>query len=107
MMIEQKPFLAVAWAEALFASDVATYSRPTRDEVSTAVRNAVRAYGGVRGCAGEVAAAYGERPETAAPRMRWALQIVGSVGIRPTVGARKTPHRRHSASPVKPYAING
>ena len=39
---------------------------------------AIAAHGGVRGCVGEVAAAYGEYPETAVPRMQWARQTIQS-----------------------------
>jgi hypothetical protein len=68
--------LTVARAEALFASGLSAWAGLTRSEVYAAIRDAVRTYGGVRGCAGEVAAAYGEYPETAVSRMRWARQLV-------------------------------
>jgi hypothetical protein len=70
--------LADARAEALFASELSATVDPTPDEVTAAIRRALLRHGGVRGCAGEVAAAYGERPETAAPRMRWARSVVRS-----------------------------
>jgi hypothetical protein len=65
--------VAVARAEALFVSDLSTASQPTRAQADAVIRRAVRCYGGTRGCAGEVAAAYGQYPEAAAARMRWAL----------------------------------
>jgi hypothetical protein len=68
--------LTAARAEALFTSDLATDSRPGRAEVADAIRRAVRHHGGAHGCAVEVAGEYGEHPETAAPRMRWALSTV-------------------------------
>jgi len=71
--------LAAARAEALFTSDLPAGREPTRSEVAEAIRQAVRAHGGTRGCAGEVAAAYGNHPETAAPRMRWARTVVDEV----------------------------
>ena len=67
--------LSAARAEALFTSQLATGSRPVRAVVETAIRVAVRAYG-VRGCAGRVAAEYGDHPELAVPRMRWARDVV-------------------------------
>jgi hypothetical protein len=67
--------LSAARAEALFASQLSTGSRPVRAVVETAIRVAVRAYG-VRGCAGQVAAEYGDHPELAVPRMRWARDVV-------------------------------
>lgn len=68
--------LATARADALFTSDLSVDDEPTSAQVTAAIRRAVRGHGGTRGCAGEVAAAYGDRPETAAPRMRWALDVV-------------------------------
>lgn len=67
--------LSAARAEALFASQLSTGSRPVRAVVETAIRVAVRAYG-IRGCAGQVAAEYGDHPELAVPRMRWARDVV-------------------------------
>jgi hypothetical protein len=71
--------MEVARAEALFASYLATSSHPDRAEVAAQVSAAVRTFGGVRGCAAEVAYAYGERPETAAARMRWARTVISSL----------------------------
>jgi hypothetical protein len=68
--------LTAARSEALFTSHLSAGSPPSRAEVHAAIRHAIRAYGGTRGCAGEVAAAYGEHPDIAAPRMRWARQLV-------------------------------
>jgi hypothetical protein len=68
--------LTAARAEALFTSDISAFSDPSPVEVDRAIRHAIALYGGVRGCAAEVAAAYGDHPETAAPRMRWARNVV-------------------------------
>jgi hypothetical protein len=68
--------LTAARAEALFTSPLSTGSRPPFEVVDTAIRAAVRSHGGVRGCAGDVAAEYGEHPELAVPRMRWARDVV-------------------------------
>jgi hypothetical protein len=75
MTVKTAP-LTAARAEALFTSQLATGSQPTYDVAQTAIRIAVRTYGGVRGCAAEVAAEYGDHPELAAPRMRWARHVV-------------------------------
>jgi hypothetical protein len=64
-------------ADALFASDLSARSYPGRATVADAISRAIAAYGGTGGCAGEVAAAYGDYPETAASRMRWARQVIG------------------------------
>jgi hypothetical protein len=71
-----RPSIATARAEALFASSLLTGSRPNRAEATHAITTAVRRHGGVRGCATEMAGTYGDRPELAARRMRWARQVV-------------------------------
>ncbi len=68
--------LTIARAEALFTSPLATGSRPPRAVVDEEIRHAVRAHHGVRGCAADVAGEYGDHPEVAAPRMRWARHVV-------------------------------
>ncbi|HEX5205368.1 hypothetical protein ACFQS1_26605 [Paractinoplanes rhizophilus] len=68
--------LTAARAEALFTSELATGSRPSYDVVDETIRLALRAHGGVRGCAADVAAEYGDHPEVAVPRMRWALGMI-------------------------------
>ena len=67
--------LLAARAAALFASDLPTGSQPSGTVVNVAIASAVRACGGTRGCVAMMAAAYGDYPESAAPRMRWALGI--------------------------------
>lgn len=71
-----KTFLTAARAEALFTSPLATGSRPSFDAVDDAIRIAVRDHQGVRGCAADLAGEYGDHPETAVPRMRWARHLV-------------------------------
>ena len=88
MTIKTAP-LTAARAEALFTSQLATGSQPSYEVVQTAIRIAVRTYGGVRGCAAEVAAEYGDRPELAAPRMRWARHVVEQLYEAPRVRASR------------------
>jgi hypothetical protein len=71
--------LTAARAEALFASHISCAAPLDPAEVDQAITAAVRAHGGTRGCAAEVAAEYGDHPETAAARMRWALGVVRSL----------------------------
>jgi len=71
--------LIAARAAALFTSDISASSRPTPVEVDHAIGRALARYGGIGGCAAEVAFAYGDHPDTAAPRMRWARRVVESV----------------------------
>ena len=68
--------LTIARAEALFTSHLPTGSMPSLIAVEQAIRHAVRSHGGVRGCAADVAGEYGDHPESAAPRMRWARGVV-------------------------------
>ena len=68
--------LTAARAEALFTSPLATGSHPARAAVDEAIRVAVRAHGGVRGCVADVATEYGDHPELAVPRMRWARAVI-------------------------------
>ena len=75
--------LLAARAAALFASDVPAGSRPSRAAVAAAIAGAVHARGGMRGCVATLATAYGECPETAAPRMRWARGVVETVYRQP------------------------
>jgi hypothetical protein len=70
--------LTAARAAALFVGDVSIADDPTVVEVDDAIRRSLRTHGGSRGCAADLAAAYGERPELAVPRMRWALGMVES-----------------------------
>ena len=87
-MTASSDLLTVARAQALFVSDLSAGSAPTRPEIDAAVRKAVRAQGGTRRCAGTVAAAYGDYPELAAPRMTWALRTVRSVNWRKPASVR-------------------
>jgi hypothetical protein len=75
-MTRSTDLLSISRAAALFSSDLPAGLEPTLSQVEAAIRRAICTYGGVLGCTAELAAAYGERPETAAPRMRWALRTV-------------------------------
>lgn len=81
--------LTAARAEALFTSPLSTGSRPGHDAVEEAIRIAVRAHGGVRGCAADVAGEYGDHPELAVPRMRWARGVVEHLYESRRVGAAR------------------
>jgi hypothetical protein len=65
-------------ADALFASPLQRSDEPGAEQVRQAITAAVRAFG-ARGCAAQVAQAYGEHPETAVWRMRWARAAVTGV----------------------------
>jgi hypothetical protein len=61
--------------EALFASALQRSQEPSLPEIREAIRGAVRVHGS-RGCAARVAQEFGDHPETAIIRMRWARQVV-------------------------------
>jgi hypothetical protein len=65
-----------ARAAVLFASELPTGSRPNGTTLDATVAATLLACGGTQGCVAAMAAAYGDYPETAAPRMRWALSVV-------------------------------
>jgi hypothetical protein len=67
--------ISTARADALFASALQRSDRPSAAQVHQAIASAVAAFG-IRGCAARVAQAYGEHPETAVLRMRWARSVV-------------------------------
>jgi len=69
--------ISTARADALFASVLQRSDEPSAAQVNQAVAGAIAAFG-VRGCAARVAQAYGEHPETATLRMRWARAAVTS-----------------------------
>ena len=62
-------------ADALFASALQRSDEPGAGQVWQAIAAAIGAFGDL-GCAARVAQAYGERPETAVTRMRWARTSV-------------------------------
>jgi len=62
-------------AAALFASTVQGSERPTARLLQDAITATVRRLG-TRGCAAVVAQQFGDHPETAVPRMRWAREHV-------------------------------
>jgi hypothetical protein len=77
MMRSTTPHLSIstARADALFVSALQRSEEPSVAQVQLAIAAAIRAFG-ARGCAARVAQEYGEHPETAVPRMRWARAVV-------------------------------
>ena len=69
--------ISTARADAVFASALQRSDEPSAALVQQAIVGAVRAFG-TRGCAARVAQAYGEHPETAVLRMRWARAAVAA-----------------------------
>ena len=65
-------------AEALFVSPLQCSDAPAAEQVRRAVATALRCTG-IRGCAARVAGEFGDHPELAVTRMRWALATVRAV----------------------------
>jgi hypothetical protein len=63
--------IRVVRADALFSSELQRCEEPSAAQVRHAVATAIRALG-CSGCAGRVAQEFGDHPETAVIRMRWA-----------------------------------
>jgi hypothetical protein len=79
--------IRAARADAVFASALQRSAEPNAGQVRRAVAETIRAFGS-RGCAARVAQEFGDHPETAAARMRWA-RIVASQAF----GTRRAPVR--------------
>ncbi len=71
-----------ARCEALFASGLQRSERPTARAVAEAISRAVRQFG-IRGCASRMAQEFGDHPQAAAERMRWARLVVAEMTARP------------------------
>ena len=63
-------------ADALFVSGLQRCDEPSASQVRQAVAESIRAFG-YSGCAGRVAQEFGDHPETAVARMRWARAVAG------------------------------
>ena len=74
-------------ADAVFVSGLQRRDEPTVGQVRQAVAAAIRAFGS-SGCAGRVAQEFGDHPETAVIRMRWACRVAREAfaDLAPTQG---------------------
>jgi hypothetical protein len=77
--------------EALFASALQPSDAPTADVVAEVISATVRQFG-IRGCAGRMAQEFGDHPEAAIDRMRWARHVVGEESATPARSAHGTGH---------------
>jgi hypothetical protein len=68
--------ISAVQADALFVSALQRGDHPGAGEVRQAVAAAVEKFGQC-GCAGRVAQEFGDHPDTAVTRMRWARQLAG------------------------------
>ena len=79
--------IRAARADAVFASALQRSAEPTAGQVRRAVAETVRGFGS-RGCAARVAQEFGDHPDTAAARMRWARMVADQA-----FGTRRAPVR--------------
>lgn len=73
-------------ADALFASGLQRSDCPSAVHIRRAIIAAIRKYGS-SGCAAQVAQEFGDHPETAAIRMRWARAMAREAFTEPAPGA--------------------
>jgi hypothetical protein len=85
-------------SEALFVSALQRSDNPGAGQVRQSVARAVREFGS-RGCAARVAQEFGDHPETAVARMRWARQVIEET----FGGAHPEPHAHRFRS----FAVAG
>jgi hypothetical protein len=73
-LVLTQPAGSEARCEALFASALQPSDTPTADVIARAIGFARQRYG-ARGCAEAMAQEFGDHPDAAAQRMRWARQL--------------------------------
>jgi len=84
----------VARADALFASVLQISDEPSAVQVQQAIDAATSALGDL-GCAAKVAQEFGEHPEAAVTRMRWArAEVAGVFGGSPSAPVYAARHAR-------------
>jgi hypothetical protein len=65
-------------AEALFLSTLQPSGSPSPDQIRRTVTTTLQRLG-ARGCAAQLAAEFGDRPDTSVARMSWALATINTV----------------------------
>jgi hypothetical protein len=87
--------VSAARADALFVSALQRSEELSTGQIRQAVASAVRAFGS-RGCAERVAQEFGDYPDTAVARMRWARTVAAE-----TFGG-SGPGLAHAPQPAQP-----
>lgn len=94
-----------ARCEALFASGLQPSDAPTADAVADAISRTARQLG-THGCLSQMAQEFGDHPEAAAERMRWARQLVATLGYMGAAASSSSPANRlptGTAGPPNPH----
>lgn len=68
-------------ADAIFLSELSAHETHTASELLAAIHETTARCGGQRACDVACAYEYGEHPETAIPRMRWAHELAARLPI--------------------------
>ena len=84
-------------ADALFASPLQRSGEPAAGQVREAIASAMREFG-PGGCSEHVAQEFGDHPETAVLRMRWARRVAGEAFTEPGPAAHARLFARHCAA---------
>jgi hypothetical protein len=71
-----------ARCEAVFCSGLQPSDAPTADMVAEAITCTVQRLG-IGGCVGRMAQEFGDHPDVAVERMRWARQLTAPASARP------------------------
>jgi hypothetical protein len=87
---QHHPDIIAFAADALFVSGLQCSQAPSTVQIRQAIDAAVRAFG-YSGCAGRVAQEFGDHPETAAARMRWARTTARSAFADLVPAPRRSP----------------
>ena len=92
-----REMIFVARAEALALSSASAAEPLDRARADAAIRASIRCHGGVRGCLAALAQEFGEHPDTAPSRMKWARRTVAEVYADSRPGRRAaTVHSLHA-----------
>ena len=102
----QHPSVRVLRADALFVSALQRSDDPSAAQVQHAIAAAVREFGG-QGCAGRVAQEFGDHPEGAVARMRWARALASEAfgGTAEEPSAHRDARSRPAARPGRPAVM--
>ena len=80
--------IGAVWADALFVSALQRCDRPSAGQIKQAVAAAVGVFGPL-GCAERVAQEFGDHPEAAVTRMRWARTLTAKALAAKAMGDRE------------------
>ncbi len=102
----QHPSISALRADALFVSALQRSDDPSAGQVQHAIAVAVREFGG-QGCAERVAQEFGDHPDTAVVRMRWARALADEAfdGSAPEPGTRPDARPCPAIRPGRPAVM--